>query len=128
METSVTMQQDRTFIQALARIPPLSEHDMLGIRTALTRIVDIADPLQVLLFGSRARGGARPWSDVDLLVILPDAADRRALWVRMSEAVSDIVPAIDIVPTSQSGYAERSQFPFFVERYAQTEGVVMYER
>lgn len=32
-------------------------------------IVDEVDPEQVILFGSRARGDARPDSDVDLLVI-----------------------------------------------------------
>ena len=32
-------------------------------------LVDAADPEQVVLFGSRARGDARPHSDVDLLVV-----------------------------------------------------------
>ena len=32
-------------------------------------IVDEVDPEQVILFGSRARGDARPDSDVDLLII-----------------------------------------------------------
>jgi predicted nucleotidyltransferase len=33
------------------------------------RIVETAQPEKVILFGSRARGGARPGSDFDLLVI-----------------------------------------------------------
>ncbi|MEK9163875.1 MAG: nucleotidyltransferase domain-containing protein, partial [Chloroflexota bacterium] len=36
------------------------------------RIVTQFDPVRIILFGSRARGAARPDSDVDLLVILPD--------------------------------------------------------
>ncbi len=39
-------------------------------------IVRIASPERIILFGSRARGDAGPNSDYDLLVILPDDADR----------------------------------------------------
>jgi len=35
------------------------------------RIVRQFDPLRIILFGSWARGDARPDSDVDLLVVLP---------------------------------------------------------
>ena len=39
------------------------------IAEAVRRIVGVVDPLKVVLFGSRARGDARPDSDFDLLVI-----------------------------------------------------------
>jgi uncharacterized protein len=35
------------------------------------RIVEVADPDRIILFGSRARGDARPDSDYDILVIGP---------------------------------------------------------
>ena len=35
------------------------------------RIVEVADPDKIILFGSRARGDAEPDSDYDLLVIGP---------------------------------------------------------
>ena len=35
------------------------------------RIVEKFDPLQVILFGSQARGDAHADSDVDLLVVFP---------------------------------------------------------
>ena len=55
-------------------------------------IVAAADPEQVILFGSRARGDAEPDSDVDLIVIEaepfgPDR-DRRAEAVRLWRALS----------------------------------------
>src|SRR6266545_3077422 len=43
-----------------------------AITRLLSIIVDELRPLQVWLFGSRAEGRARPDSDYDILVVLPD--------------------------------------------------------
>ena len=45
----------------------------------IARIVDVLRPLQVWLFGSRARGEARADSDWDFMAILPDGAPERDL-------------------------------------------------
>ena len=42
----------------------------------IARIVETMNPEAVYLFGSRARGDARPDSDYDLLVIVSDDAPR----------------------------------------------------
>jgi len=39
------------------------------IAEVVRQVVRVADPLKVILFGSRARGDARPDSDFDLLVV-----------------------------------------------------------
>ena len=41
------------------------------------QIVAAVQPLQVVLFGSAARGEMGPESDVDLLVVVPDGTHRR---------------------------------------------------
>jgi uncharacterized protein len=46
--------------------------DLRPIETLLARIETQYHPEQVWLFGSRARGDAGPWSDWDLLVVVPD--------------------------------------------------------
>ena len=46
---------------------PQTEQDIL--RAIVEIIVREADPEQIILFGSRARGDARPDSNVDLLII-----------------------------------------------------------
>lgn len=43
------------------------------------RIVEVADPDRIILFGSAARGEAGPHSDVDLLVVKSRVADRGRL-------------------------------------------------
>lgn len=45
----------------------------------LERIKAVYNPLEVLLFGSRARGGATEDSDWDVVVVLPDDADEALL-------------------------------------------------
>ena len=60
------------------------------IPTIRDRIVRDFDPVQIILFGSRARGDAGSGSDVDLLVVLPEVADKRKAAVDMRRALADI--------------------------------------
>ena len=63
------------------------------VQTMVQRIVERFRPVRVILFGSRARGEAGPWSDVDLLVVLDVAhhvAPPRNL-VRRGHVVGDVL-------------------------------------
>ncbi len=53
------------------------------IANAVKRIAEAAQPEQILLFGSHARGDARDDSDLDLLVIESEVTDRAAEMVRL---------------------------------------------
>lgn len=46
--------------------------DLRPLRTLLARIEAKYHAEQIWLFGSRARGGATPWSDWDVFVVVPD--------------------------------------------------------
>ncbi len=50
-----------------------------ALRRLVDHVVASMRPLQVWLFGSRARGGAEPDSDYDLLVVMPDGTPATAL-------------------------------------------------
>ena len=50
-------------------------NDFISIMTE--RIVRAFDPLQIILFGSQARGDADRNSDIDLLVVFSEIADKR---------------------------------------------------
>ena len=75
------------------------------LRWMATAIVDAADPEQVILFGSRARGDARPGSDVDLVVVEAEpfgpGRDRRAETVRLLRALGGSGVATDILVYSR---------------------------
>ncbi len=86
------------------------------------------DPLRIILFGSRARGEARPDSDLDLLVVLPEIENKRTVTVDLMRALSDLPVSKDIVVTTPEEITERGQVLGLVLRPALREGIVVYER
>jgi predicted nucleotidyltransferase len=80
------------------------------------RIVTAANPVKVILFGSRARGTAHPGSDLDLLVIERDPVSTRqeAIWLRRLRR--DLEIPVDIIVVGQT----------FAERYGDIPGSVLY--
>ena len=98
------------------------------VATMVKRIAEGFDPERILLFGSRARGEARDWSDVDLLVVMPDGTDRRETAIKIRGAVGDLPVAKDIVVTTPDHIARRGHVIGTVLRPALREGKVLYER
>ena len=47
------------------------------IEQLIRRIVELVQPLRIILFGSAARGEMGPDSDIDVLVVMPDGVHRR---------------------------------------------------
>ena len=47
------------------------------IEQLVRRIIELVQPLRIILFGSAARGEMGPDSDIDLLVVMPDGVHRR---------------------------------------------------
>ena len=64
---------------------------------ALERIVAVAQPDRVILFGSAARGDAGPHSDLDFLVIKRGVPSRRRLAQAIYRALVEVPASIDIV-------------------------------
>ena len=98
------------------------------ISVITNRIVRDFHPLRIILFGSHARGDAGPGSDVDLLVVLPQVADKRKTTVEIRRALRDFPVAKDIVVTTPEEIARRGELVGTVLRPALREGKVLYER
>ena len=47
------------------------------IEQLIRRIIELVQPLRIILFGSAARGEMGPDSDIDVLVVMPDGVHRR---------------------------------------------------
>ena len=98
------------------------------VDTMVNRIVARFEPSRILLFGSRARGTDNRWSDVDLLVVMEEVADKRQAAIEIGRVLSDLPVGKDIVVTTPEEIARRGHLVGSVLRAALREGVVVYER
>ena len=98
------------------------------VQTMVDRIVESFHPVRIVLFGSRARGTDTPDSDIDLLVVLHDVADKRRTAVEIRRVLSDMPVCKDIVVTTPDEIARRGDLPGSVLRPALREGKVLYEQ
>ncbi|MBM3126826.1 MAG: nucleotidyltransferase domain-containing protein [Chloroflexi bacterium] len=92
------------------------------------QIVRRFKPEKIILFGSQARGEARPASDVDLLVILSGRVDRRQAAVEIRRALSGFPVAKDILVATPDEIRRRGNLVGTVLNSALREGKVLYER
>ena len=94
----------------------------------IRRIVEVARPNQVILFGSAARGTTNTHSDLDFLIVKAGRYNSRkvagAIYLRMR----GIAQAIDLVVVTPNQVEEYRNSPFTVIYPAMREGKVMYER
>lgn len=72
------------------------------VARVVRRVVEEVRPIRVVLFGSRATGTARPDSDVDLLVVMPDGTDRRAVLDRLYRGLWDVGVPVDYLASTPS--------------------------
>jgi HEPN domain-containing protein/predicted nucleotidyltransferase len=96
----------------------------------LERVVDaIRDhisPELILLFGSRALGGARVDSDYDLMVVLRDGSDLERPRRDVCDALHTIGIGADVLVRSVSDYQRRQADPGFLDWLVSREGVLLY--
>ncbi len=109
-----------------ASAPPVDDALLAEI---VRRMLTVGSPRKIVLFGSHARGDARPESDLDLLVV-EDSCDepshKRATAYRM--ALTGLHPDKDILVYTTSEIEEWSAVPQAFTTTALREGRVLYEK
>lgn len=103
------------------------------VEAAVARLRTALDPEEIVLFGSRARGTARPDSDADLLVVLraggAPSAERQALaWRTAQENTAPAEVTADVFAYTPEDLRRRLAAGSTVVRDALAEGVVLYPR
>jgi predicted nucleotidyltransferase len=98
------------------------------VREIVRRIVDTALPEKVILFGSRARGDARPNSDFDVLVIKQSDEPRYCRSAPLYVALADLPVEVEVMVYTPEEVEEWSQVPQAFVTTALREGTTIYER
>lgn len=90
------------------------------------RVVEVARPEKVLVFGSAARGETGPESDVDLLVV-KRGADPLEIARRIYRNLFGVGAAVDVVVVSPEDLQRYRESPGLVIKVALAEGKVVYD-
>lgn len=100
----------------------------LVIDRIVKRIVKRFRPEKIILFGSQARGDARPDSDIDLLVVMPveESVVEKRLQIQM--ALPQLAVSVDVFVTTPENFAWRKDYVGTIEWPATREGRALYAR
>src|ERR1043165_6586667 len=99
------------------------------LERVVRHVVEAMHPLEVWLFGSRAENRARPTSDYDLLVVIPDGTPEPELDpVRAWRLGGDVQVTADIIPCTRSEFDEEKHEIDSLPRAAVLRGRKLYER
>src|SRR5512142_776703 len=96
-----------------------------NLRKIVPRIVKVAHPEKIILFGSAARGQMRSDSDVDLLVV-KSGAHRRRLASEIYMHLFDMKQSIDVIVVTPEDIERYGHSPALIIEPALREGRVVY--
>jgi len=91
------------------------------------RIVEVADPDKIILFGSAARGETGPNSDLDLLIIKSGPVHRRRLSQAIYMNLFGVGRAVDVIVATPDDIKRYGNAHALVIKPALQEGKVIYE-
>ena len=100
--------------------------DQSTLDSIIARIVDVAKPEKIILFGSASRSCMDRHSDVDLLII-KEGADSLDLMARVYRRLHGVGAAVDAIVVSPEDVNRFKDSHALVIKPALQEGKVVYE-
>ena len=94
-------------------------------KEAIRRIIKVAQPERIIVFGSHAREEALPNSDLDLLIV-KDVPNRKQLAGRIYRSLVGVGIPIDVVVVRPSDIERYAASPSLIIQPALTEGRTVY--
>jgi predicted nucleotidyltransferase len=105
---------------------PMGVDDSL-LNEVVRRVLSVAKPEKIILFGSAATGQMMPDSDLDLLVVEPDPINTRDRSVRIRRALGDVRYPVDVIVISSERFTETKNLVGGIAYPANKYGRVLYE-
>lgn len=90
------------------------------------RLVSLASPVKIILFGSYARNEDRSGSDLDLLVVEKEVTDKYDEALRLDRALGDLMLPLDLIVVSEAEFSRYGRVPGTVYYRSLHEGRVLY--
>ena len=93
----------------------------------VSRVLSVAHPDRIILFGSAATGQMTKDSDIDLLVVEPAPANTRERSVEIRSAVGDIGYSVDVIVMRTERFEKTKRIIGGIAYPANKYGRVLYE-
>lgn len=97
------------------------------VKAVVDKIIEIANPRKVILFGSYVRGNMTVNSDLDVMVVTGAVENPRKEGVRIRRALKGILMPMDILVVQEDVLKETADTPGLIYREAIRSGKVVYE-
>jgi len=113
------------------RLPGIDQRrrvPMRAIRAIANIIAEKFDPEKIVLFGSHAYGHPKPWSDVDLLIVMDAPLGEWPLTEAIRESLPPRSFGLDILVRSQAEIDRRIAIDDWFLEEVMSKGKVLYER
>jgi predicted nucleotidyltransferase len=98
-----------------------------AIQFVVRRIAERFKPEKIILFGSHAYGDPKPWSDVDLLVVMETAKTEREQSLEIARFLDDRTFKIDVIVRTPDTLKYRLENRDYFLREIVSKGKVVYE-
>ena len=105
----------------------MSEVPRKTLDLIVKRLIRAAQPTKIILFGSHARGDAEEGSDLDLLVVKREVANRLEEIVRLREAIGKVGMGIDLLVYTPDEFDAKRDWSSTAIYWAVREGKTLYE-
>ncbi len=97
------------------------------ISEIVRRILGVAQPDKIILFGSAATGNMNRDSDIDLLIVEPAPGDQRQESVRLRRQLSGLAYPFDVIVISTEWFEDSKNVIGGIAYPANKYGKVIYE-
>ncbi len=97
-----------------------------SVQQAAERLHAARPEATIILFGSQARGDARPDSDVDFMVVQTEVVSRREEMTILGNLLRPLRLPADVLVASRRTFEKWAAIPGTIYHTAATEGRVLY--
>jgi len=109
------------------RLSPDHPVDEIVLSEIVRRVLLVARPDRIILFGSAATGQMTKDSDIDLLVVEPAPANTHDRTVEILDAVGDVGYSVDVIVMRTERFEQTKRFVGGIAYPANKYGRVIYE-